>query len=114
MPLGDEGTHFLTWNKNKPVGYELTNGEPLFSYSLTNSLSPNYDVHYQWNETSDVYDVSVDMNNRVVNLSHVDVFLTKHDCGVGERMPTLFGSIPRGSPSYTVTVNCLHNNQYIY
>jgi len=110
MSIGDEGTRFLTWNENKIVGNQFTYGEPVFSYSLTSSLSPNYMVHYQWDETSDVYHIYTD-SNQVFNLTQVDSFLTKHNCGLGERMSAVFGSIPWGSPSHTVNINCLHNNQ---
>ena len=105
MSIGDEGSRFLTWNKNEIVGPQLT----MFSYSLTSSFSPNYMVHYQWDETSDVDDINIDAN-RVFNLTQVDVFLIKHNCGLGERMSSVFGSIPWGSPSHTVAINCQHNN----
>ncbi len=78
MSLGDEGTRFLALNKNKLVAWhKLTNEEPLFSYNLISSFSPNYDVHYRWKKTSDVYHLNID-TNRVLNLTEVDSFLTKH------------------------------------
>ena len=105
MSIGDEGTRFLTWNKD--INGQQTNaGDQIFSYSLTSSFSPDYNVtNHQWNKMSDVYDINVDIN-RIFNLTGVDQFLTKYHCRLGERIPVAFGSIPWGSPSHTVNINC--------
>lgn len=99
-PLGDEGARFLVLNKNKLD--EQQTGD--FSYNLTTrSFSPSYDViNHQWDQTSDVYDINVQMN-QILNLTEIDQFLTKYHCGSGERL----GSMSWGSPSQTVNINCL-------
>lgn len=110
MFLGDEGTHFLTWNKDKFDGQQSDGGDQLVFYSLTSSFSPNYNViNHQWNKMSDVYDIHVD-SNRVMNITEVDQFVTKYHCGSGERMYVVFGSVPWCSPTHTVNINCLHNS----